>query len=201
MSKKDWLAAKEQYLNKQKQEVVELKAKLARLVGKLEELKADKEKKKREQESFSKPAAALSDLDRGCIIKVDVNVEDEKSYESVFKLSRNQFKEKYMNKEWAEKVVYVDLDKHSNRVFVRFSSAQAAADALAVETEFLARYRKSLLDRGEEDDYFEKIASQRSKKLEKRERKTKRQQIKQEDEEVVVKKTEKVVEEQRVLLK
>jgi hypothetical protein len=168
---------KDEFLSKQKLEVTELKTKLYSLTKKLDTLR---EEKKRRDEAAAKVAKfttpngknQLEDITRGCIIRVEVKAKEEKSFE-VFKVSRQQFKEKYL-KEFLDKVAYVDLDKHTNRIFIRCNSAEAAQSMLANKDAFLSEYEyKELLGSAEEGDYFEKIASQRTKKQDKKERKQK----------------------------
>ncbi len=151
-----------------------MKNKLHSLTKKLDELREEKKKRDEEAAKSAKFTNAngknqLEDITRGCIIRVEVQAKEEKSIE-VFKMSRQQFKEKYL-KDFLEKVAYVDLDKHTNRIFIRCSSAEAAQSMMANKDSFLCEYEKILLNSSEEDEYFEKIANMRTKKQEKKERK------------------------------
>jgi hypothetical protein len=173
VSKKDWLKSKEEFLSKQKQEVQELKAKLVTLTDQLAAVKEDRRKRDEEKSKAVKtPAQVSDDLTRGCIVCIEVKAAEEGS-SAVFKLSRQQFKDRHLATCGADQVAYVDLDKHSNRIYVRCSSPKAAATLMA-DTEFgklLPVHHKTLLSSVVEEAYFAKIAEQRSRKQDKKERK------------------------------
>ena len=95
----------------------------------------------------------------------------ENSFE-VMKLTRQQFKNKYIAEEFFDRVVYVDIQKNSNMIFIRCKSNETALE-LIKENNFLSEFNKSLLNGSDEIDYFEKIFSNRQKKNEKKEKKSK----------------------------
>ena len=110
------------------------------------------------------------DIVKGCIMKLTFK-SVENSFE-VMKLTRQQFKNKYIAEEFFDRVVYVDIQKNSNMIFIRCKSNETALE-LIKENNFLSEFNKSLLNGSDEIDYFEKIFSNRQKKNEKKEKKSK----------------------------
>ena len=155
-SKKTWLKLRDDFFTKQKEEISRLKEELVELNKELEERQKAEKK------------AGTEDIGRGCIIKVTLDSSKSADAE-LLKLSRQDFREK-MLKIFEEQVAYVDVEKLSSRVLIRCKSTEAA-QALVQDAEFIAGSEKSLLSGREEDEYFEKIASNRKKKLDKKEKK------------------------------
>ncbi len=110
------------------------------------------------------------DIVKGCIMKLTFK-SVENNFE-VMKLTRQQFKNKYIAEEFFDRVVYVDIQKNSNMIFIRCKSNETALE-LIKENNFLSEFNKSLLNGSDEIDYFEKIFSNRQKKNEKKEKKSK----------------------------
>jgi hypothetical protein len=110
------------------------------------------------------------DIVKGCIMKLTFK-SVENSFE-VMKLTRQQFKNKYIEEEFLDRVVYVDIQKNSNMIFIRCKSSEATLE-LIKEKKFLNEFNKSLLNGNDEIDYFEKIFSNRHKKNEKKDKKSK----------------------------
>lgn len=159
ISKKAWLQLKEDYLNRQKQDIIELKHKLADLSKQLDNLKTEKEKK-------SKPEPKL--VDRGCIVKVTMDATNDEHFK-LLKMTRQQFKEAIL-KDFLDHVAYVDVEKTLNRVLIRCRTPESAKNLLAHDS-ILVGFSKSLLEGQQEDEYFEKIDANRTKKHDKKEKK------------------------------
>ena len=165
VSKKAWLKLRDDFLNKQKQEIVELKKKLAELTQKLEELRVSHLKAKNAN-------VKTDDIVRGCVIKLTIHATNEAEY-ALFKLTRQQFKEqKLAAGDLLSHVAYVDIEKSLNRILIRCHTPEAAKTLLE-SAQFLPELSepKRLLVGKEEDEYFERIIANRSKKLEKKDRK------------------------------
>ncbi|RNA28703.1 la-related 7-like [Brachionus plicatilis] len=163
VSKKKWLKSKEKFLQNQKLEMGRLKEELNELNKKLNDLKNDQRQK---IDEAKKP----DDVTSGCILKIELNLNDPKDYE-IFSMGRNRFREKYLSTH-EDKIAYVDLEKNSNKILIRCKSNQFAQEILKDKT-CLENFSKTLLQGEEENTYFEKIVSNRNKKHEKKERKEK----------------------------
>jgi hypothetical protein len=163
ISKKAWLQLKEDYLNRQKQEIAELKTKFCDLSKTLESLKEEKVKKQKQP-----PKIKAEELHRGCILKIILDSNNEEHFK-LMKMTRQQFKESQI-KDYLDAVAYVDLEKNSNKIFIRCKSSEHARQLL-VDDKFLCGFEKSFLSDEQEDEYFEKINSNRNKKMEKKEKK------------------------------
>ena len=158
---------KEAYLRSQEDRINELKAELDRLNQLLAKRKEEKIKSKNEK-------VKTDDIIRGSIVKVLVDLNNDEEFK-LFKLSRQQFRDQKL-KGLEEHVVYVDLDKASCKIFVRCKSKEAA-EAVLHSTEFLTTMNKQLLSVDEEDTYFERIFANRSKKLDKKDKKQAQPQV------------------------
>lgn len=147
-------------MENQKKEVNRLKQELNTLNKKLNDLKSN-----------LKPTVdnvkQLDDVTLGCIIKIQLNLNDSKDYE-IFSMGRKQFKDKYLAS-YEDKIAYIDMEKNSNKILIRCKSSQYAKEILMD----LENFSKSLLEGEEENKYFEKIISNRDKKIGKKERKEK----------------------------
>ena len=93
----------------------------------------------------------------------------------LFKLTRQQFKDRYL-KTFLDEVVYVDLEKNSSHIYLRCKSPQATKSLLS-NSEFLTQFRKELLVNEEEMEYFKKIYQNRNKKMEKKDKKGKNKKV------------------------
>ncbi|CAF0710768.1 unnamed protein product [Brachionus calyciflorus] len=167
VSKKKWIKSKEKFLENQKKENNELKEKLNELNKKLNDIK---------NSSLISSKTKIDDINRGCIIKIQLNLNNEKDYE-LFSMGRKQFKDKHLNG-FDEQIAYVDMEKNSNKILIRCKSNDFAKSLLDNES-FLTGFQKSLLKGEEENSYFEKISSNRNKKQEKKERKEMQKPFKQ----------------------
>ena len=156
ISKKSWLKLREDFFNKQKNEIEQLKIELANL---------DQVLKQKISEKY-KTAIKTDDIVRKCIIRLSLVTNDEKDFE-IFKLSRQQFKNKHISEELFNHIAYVDIQKNSSRIYIRCKSNESAMFLLYSEN-FLKQFRKNLLEGAEETEYFEKIYSNRNKKQEKK---------------------------------
>jgi len=156
ISKKNWLKLRENFFNRQKNEIEQLKLELARL---------DQVLKQKISEKY-KTAIKTDDIIRKCIIRLSLVSNDDKDFE-IFKLSRQQFKNKYIPEDLFDHIAYVDIQKNSNRIYIRCKSNESALFLLSVEN-FLKQFKKNLLEGAEETEYFEKIYSNRNKKQEKK---------------------------------
>lgn len=166
--KKEWLKLKEEFLNKQKEEVNELKSQLSSLTKELDELKESERRKKWSMQAAKSSSHQVDDIERGCIIKVQLDAD---ANADMFKLTRQKFKDSHLA-EISSQIAYVDLDKHTGRVYIRCNSSEIAKELLATKSQsFLAQFVKSLLADKEEEFYLEKIAALRDRKQEKKERK------------------------------
>lgn len=156
ISKKNWLKLREDFFNRQKNEIEQLKLELARL---------DQVLKQKISEKY-KTTIKTDDIIRKCIIRLSLVSNDDKDFE-IFKLSRQQFKNKYIPEDLFDHIAYVDIQKNSNRIYIRCRSYESALFLLSVEN-FLKQFKKNLLEGAEETEYFEKIYSNRNKKQEKK---------------------------------
>ena len=121
------------------------------------------------------------DIVRGCIIKIKLDLSSKLTTE-VLKLTRQQFKDQKI-KDFLDEVVYVDLQKNSDKILIRCKSPESVKTLLA-NSDFLADFTdKTLLAGDEEMEYFKKIFGDRNKKFEKKEKKEKK--VKNEPEKVV----------------
>ena len=112
------------------------------------------------------------DIVRGCIIKIKLDLSS-KLTTDVLKLTRQQFKDQKM-KDFLDDVVYVDLQKNSDKILIRCKSPDSAKSLLA-NPDYLPEFKdKTLLTGDEEDEYFRKIFQDRNKKFEKKEKKEKK---------------------------
>ncbi len=153
------------------------------MTKKLNELKKQQLSKKEKQSHHTlektleqtKIVCNLDDIQRGCLIKVLVKSSSSEALE-IFKLSRQQFKEKYM-KDYMEKIAYVDLDKHINRIVIRSNTPKDAQFLINNKNTYLNEYEKGLMSQEEESAYFEKISQQRNKKQEKKVRKQQQKEM------------------------
>lgn len=162
ISKKQWLKLREEFLTKQQQQINSLKAELTQLDEQLKQKIDEKYKTKNTN-------IKTDDITKGCIIKLSLKSIDDKDYD-VFKLSRQQFKDKKISEEFSTHIAYVDIQKHSNRIYIRCKSKESAL-IIFNSNSFLNEFQKSILDGVEEIEYFEKIYSNRNKKLEKKDKK------------------------------
>lgn len=166
--KKEWLKLKEEFLNKQKEEVNELKSQLSLLTKELDELKEGERRKKWSNQIAKSSSHHVDDIERGCIIKVQLDADKNAD---MFKLTRQKFKDSHLS-EISSQIAYVDLDKHTGRVYIRCNTSEIAKELIANKSQsFLAEFDKSLLAGKEEEFYLEKIAALRDRKQEKKERK------------------------------
>lgn len=162
--KEDWLKLRETFLMNHEQRLKQLKAECERL---RELLNSRREQKIKEENRRIK----TDDITRGAILKVDVDINNEAEY-ALFKLTRQQFKDKFVvPAQLTDQIVYVDLDKASNRIYLRCKTKECADFVLDSAKDFLAQMRKSRLSVNEEDEYFGKIFKNRNKKLAKKEKK------------------------------
>lgn len=160
-SKKKWLKLREKFLEKQKEEIEKLKMELSQLDKQL------KEKLYHEQQD-KHPNIKIDDITKGCVVKLTMGLTDPgNDLEEVLKLTRQQFKTKKIAEEFHPLIAYVDIQKNANRIYIRCNSSDQAQAILKADT-FLPEFSKSLLGGVEESEYFEKIYSNRNKKLEKK---------------------------------
>jgi RNA recognition motif-containing protein len=162
VSKKKWLKLKEAYLSKQKSDLNDLKQKLLNLTAQLDKIRMEK---------VLPPTNTLiktDDIVKGCIVKllVDLTLNSKEEEEEAFKMTRQKFRDTFLVS-FSDQVVYVDVQKSSGRIFLRCKSPQVARTLLD-NSEFLPRFKKSLLVNEEEMDYFKKIYQNRGKKLDKK---------------------------------
>ena len=144
-----------------------LKEKLGSLNAKLEQIRNEKLKPKNSQ-------IKTDDIVRGSIIKLIVDLSSQKERD-VFKLTRQQFKEKYL-KAFIEEIVYVDLEKNSTHIYLRCKSADTAKSLLG-KSDFLDQFKKEPLNHEEEMEYNRKIYQNRNKKLEKKDKKLNKSKV------------------------
>jgi len=160
VSKKKWLRLKEEFLTRQKEEIANLRALLAKLNEELQEQLSAKYKSKH-------ASIKTDDIVKGCVIKLTLSPDDA-DFDSTFKLSRQAFKNKYLKND-LDGVAYVDVEKNCNKVLIRCKSSDSARE-LMNKSDVLEKFHKSLLGGIEEIEYFEKIYSNREKKLNKKDR-------------------------------
>jgi hypothetical protein len=114
------------------------------------------------------------DIVKGCIIKLLIDF-GKSSECDLFKLTRQQFKDKFLKK-FLDEVVYVDLEKNSSHIYLRCKSPEVTKSLLN-NSEFLTQFRKELLVNEEEMEYFKKIYQNRNKKMEKKDKKGKNKKV------------------------
>jgi hypothetical protein len=103
------------------------------------------------------------------VIKLVLDLNNESEY-SLLKLTRQQFKELKL-KDYLELIEYVDIEKKSNKIFIRCKSADIVKTLMANAT-FLSEFKnKTILSGKEEEEYLERIFSGRNKYQTKREKK------------------------------
>lgn len=169
ISKKKWLQLKEEFLEKQKNEIASLKQHLLNLNDQLQDKLNSKYKAKHGD-------IKTDDIVKGCVIKATLSPTDSE-FDAVFKLTRSAFKNKYLTDD-LDHVAYVDVEKNSSKVLIRCKSSQEARE-LMTKKGFLEKFSKSLLVGSEEIEYFDKIYSNREKKLNKKEKKKENKMIKE----------------------
>ena len=113
----------------------------------------------------------IIDMTRGCIIKIPLDPSN-KAEGDLLKMNRQEFKQNIL-KDFIDNVAYVDVEKNTCRILIRCKSPEAAF-GLIQNAEFLPALKKSLLGGQEENIYFEKISSNRQKKMDKKETKAKK---------------------------
>ena len=160
ISKKKWLKLREDFLEKQKADILELKTELKNLNDQLQSKINEKYKTKNSN-------VKTDDIIKGCIIKLSISATSltDTEYDSIFKLSKQQFKNKYLANQ-IEHVAYVEIEKNHNKILIRCKSPESAKSLLD-NKDILLGFNRCLLDGHEEVEYFEKIYSNRVKKLNK----------------------------------
>ena len=161
VSKKKWLNLKKEFLNKQKLEIAELK-------NKLDTLNASLNAKLNEKYKAQNSNLKTDDIFKGCVLKLTLNPSNPE-FAQVFKLSRQEFKNKYLN-EVADHVAYVDVERNNCKVLIRCKTRESAKEMM--KSPVLSQFGKLILEGGEELEYFEKIFFNRTKKLNKKFKKT-----------------------------
>ena len=91
------------------------------------------------------------DITHGSIIKIQLNLNNEKDYK-LFNMGRKQFKEEYLTG-FDNQIAYIDMEKNSNKILIRCNSNEAAKFLLENKS-FLDGYSKNLLSGEEEDNYY-----------------------------------------------
>lgn len=163
ISKKEWLKLREEFLRRQKEEIDNLKAELAKLDEQLKEKIAQEQQAKH-------PNIKTDDITRGCVVKLVLRITNESNEYDGFKLSRQQFKTSKIPEEFHSQIAYIDMQKNANRIFIRCNTSEEAQTIFRAST-FLPEFEKTLLEGLEETEYFERIYSNRNKKLEKKAKK------------------------------
>lgn len=107
------------------------------------------------------------DIVKCCVIKLTLNPSDAE-FDAVFKLSRQEFKNKFL-KEESDHVAYVDVERNNSKILIRCKSPESAK--ALIKSPSLSQFGKFMLDGCEELEYFEKIFFNRTKKLNKKEKK------------------------------
>jgi hypothetical protein len=125
------------------------------------------EKKLIISKNYANTNIKTDDIAKGSIIKLPIDINREDQYKS-FKLTRQQFKDQNLA-QYSDVVVYVDLQKHLNRICIRCNSNESAM-SLIKDKNCLSNFKKYILEGEEEIDYMANIIANRSKKIDKKNR-------------------------------
>lgn len=166
ISKKQWLKLREDFLEKQKSNIAGLKTELKSLNDQLQ-LKINEKYKTKNSN------VKTDDIVKGCIIKLTISASSltDNEMDAIFKLSKQQFKNKYLVDQ-IDHVAYVEVEKNHNKILIRCKTPESAK-ILMENKDILLSFNKCLLEGHEEVEYFEKIFSNRVKKLNKKDKKGK----------------------------
>ncbi len=146
-------------MNKQKERIKELKNTQTELVNQLNELKSNKNKKEMKQQEVD---LKLDDIAQESIIRVTLDLNNENDFNLV-KLTRQQFKDTKLSKDHLEHIVYVDIEKKSNKIYIRCKSSDTAK-ILMNSSDFLADLPNKIILMGhDEQEYLNRIMYGRNK--------------------------------------
>jgi hypothetical protein len=146
-------------LNNQKERIKELKKVQNDLIKQLDELKNKKTYNDPARQEFD---FKISDIAKESIIRVTLDLNDENDF-NLLKLTRQQFKDTKLSKDHLEHIAYVDIEKKSNKIYIRCKSADSAK-AIIKNSSFLTDLpNKIILTGKEEEEYLNRIKYGRDK--------------------------------------
>ena len=150
---------KEDFLDNQKKRINDLKSTQNELTIRLNEFKNQKLQKEMAKQELD---LKISDIAHESIIRVTLDLNNENDF-NLLKLTRQQFKDKKLSKQHLEHIAYVDIEKKSNKIYIRCKSADSAKTIMKTSDFLVDLPNKKILTDKEEEEYLNRIMYGRNK--------------------------------------